>query len=80
VEEANVADAVQAVLEGGEGGALGEEHEDAVETFVEEGVFFGLEELEAEVYQRIVRYCDLPMVRNAHVNTGDSSNCTSLSI
>jgi hypothetical protein len=28
---------------------LGEEHEQAVEAFVEVGVFFGLEELDAEV-------------------------------
>lgn len=49
VEETNVADAVQTVLEGGEGRALGEEHEDAVETFVQEGVFFGFKELEAEI-------------------------------
>lgn len=49
VEEADVADAVEAVLEGGEGGALGEEHEDSVETFVEEGVLFGFEELETKI-------------------------------
>jgi hypothetical protein len=49
VEEANVVDTVQAVFECCEGGALGEEHEDAVETFVEIGVFFGFQELEAEV-------------------------------
>jgi hypothetical protein len=49
MEDANVADTVQAVLESGEGGALGEEHENAIETFVEKGVFFRLEELEAEV-------------------------------
>jgi hypothetical protein len=49
VEEANVADTVQAVFEGCEGGALGEEHEDAVETFVEIGIFFGFQKLEAEV-------------------------------
>lgn len=50
MEKADVADAVEAVFQGGEGGALGEEHEDAVEAFVEVGVFFGFEELEAEVW------------------------------
>lgn len=49
VEETNIANAVQTILEGGEGGALREEHEDAVETFVQEGVFFGFKELEAEI-------------------------------
>lgn len=54
MEETDVADAVEAILECGEGGALGEEHEDTVEAFVEVGVFFGLEELEAEVYAKAV--------------------------
>ena len=49
VEETNVANAVQTVLEGGEGRALGEEHEHAVEAFVQKGVFFGFKELEAEI-------------------------------
>lgn len=50
VKESNVADAIQAVLEGSKGGALGEEHENTVEAFVQVWVFFGLEELEAEIY------------------------------
>lgn len=49
MEKTDVADAVQSVLEGGEGGALGEEHEDTVEAFVQVGVSFGFEELEAKV-------------------------------
>lgn len=50
MDEADAADAVEAVLERREGGALGEEHEDAVEAFVEVGVSFWFEELEAEVW------------------------------
>jgi hypothetical protein len=49
MEESNVADAIQAILEGSKGGALGEEHEDSIKTFVQVWVFFGLEELEAEI-------------------------------
>jgi hypothetical protein len=49
VEEADVADTVEAIFEGCEGGALGKEHEDPVETFVEVGIFFGFEELKTEV-------------------------------
>jgi hypothetical protein len=43
VKESDVADAVEAVLQRGEGGALREQHEHAVEAFVEIGVFLGLE-------------------------------------
>lgn len=49
VKESNVADAIQAILKGSKGGALGEEHENTVEAFVQVWVFFGLEELEAEI-------------------------------
>ena len=41
MEKTDVADAVQSVFEGGEGGALGKEHEDTVEAFVQVGVSFG---------------------------------------
>lgn len=51
MQKSDVADAVEAVFQGGEGGALGEEHEDTVETFVEVGVSFWFEELETEVYR-----------------------------
>lgn len=47
VDEANAADAVEAVFERCEGGALREEHEDAVEAFVEVRVSFWFKELEA---------------------------------
>lgn len=81
VKETNVADAVQTVLQGGEGGALGEEHEDAVEAFVQEGVFFGFKELEAEICWGLAAGTGVVWLeRNGHVNTGDSSSCTSLSI
>ena len=50
VDEADAADAVEAVFERCEGGALWKEHEDAVEAFVEVGVSFWFEELEAEVW------------------------------
>jgi hypothetical protein len=46
MEETDVADTVQPVFKGGKGGTLGEEHEDAVEAFVQVGIFFGFEELE----------------------------------
>ena len=49
MEEAYGAYAVQAVLERGEGGGLREEHEEAVEAFVEVRVALWLQELQAEV-------------------------------
>lgn len=59
VDEADTADAVEAVFESCEGGALGEEHEDAVEAFVEVGVSFWFEELEAEVWGGAVSWCEV---------------------
>lgn len=47
VDEANAADAVEAVFKRCEGGALREEHEDSVEAFVEVRVSFWFKELEA---------------------------------
>lgn len=49
MKETDVADTVQSVFEGSEGRALGKEHEDTVEAFVQVGVSFGFEELEAKV-------------------------------
>ena len=49
MEEANVADTVQAVFEGSKGGTLREKHEDTVETFIQVGVFFRFKELKAEI-------------------------------
>lgn len=49
MEETDVADAVQPIFKGGKGGALGEEHEDTVEAFIQVGVFFGFEELQTKV-------------------------------
>lgn len=49
MEETDVADAVQPVFEGGKRGALGEEHEDTVEAFVQVRVSLGFEKLEAKV-------------------------------
>ncbi len=46
---ADCGDGVETVFEGGEVCRLREEHEDAVEAFVEVGVAVGFEELEAEV-------------------------------
>lgn len=51
MEVADCRDGLEAVFKGGEGGGLGEEHEDAVEGFVEVGVECWFEELEAEVYK-----------------------------
>jgi hypothetical protein len=47
VQVADGRNAVESVLERGKGGRLGEEHEQPIETFVEVGVFFGLQELHA---------------------------------
>lgn len=49
MEKTDVANAVEAVFERCKGGALREEHKDAVETFVEVGVAFWFEELETQV-------------------------------
>lgn len=49
VEVPDRADAVETVLQRGEGRALREQHEEAVEAFVEVGEALGLEELHAEV-------------------------------
>lgn len=43
------ADAVKSVFQSCEGGALGQEHEEAVKAFIEVGVAFWFEELEAQV-------------------------------
>lgn len=51
VQVAYCADAVEAVFEGREGRGLREKHEEAIEAFIEVGVFLGLEELEAEVWR-----------------------------
>lgn len=84
MKETNVADTVQAVLEGSKGRTLREEHEDTVETLVQIGVFFWLKELKAEVWRgdRVREESDdrSYMKRNKQVNTGDSRSCTSLSI
>jgi hypothetical protein len=52
VEIADGGDAVESVFEGGEGGGLGEEHEEAVEAFVEMWIALGFEELEAKISSR----------------------------
>lgn len=49
VEKADVADAVQAVLQRGKCGTLGKKHEDAVKAFVKVGVSFGFEKLKAKI-------------------------------
>ena len=49
VEIADYADGVEAVLEGCKGGRLWEEHEEAVETFVQVWISFWLKELEAKI-------------------------------
>lgn len=55
VEVADCRDAVEAVLEGCEGGGLWEEHEEAVEAFVEVGIALGFEELHAEIWSLLVQ-------------------------
>jgi hypothetical protein len=50
----NRADAVEAVLEGGKGRGLREEHQEAVEALVQMRVTFGFEELESQVYFWII--------------------------
>lgn len=49
MEESDGADAVEAIFEGCEGRGLGKQHEEAVEAFVEVGVFFRFEKLETEI-------------------------------
>ena len=50
MQVADCTDAVEAVFEGGEGAGLREQHEEAVEAFVEVRETLGFEELEAEVW------------------------------
>lgn len=50
MQVADCGNGVEAVFEGRKGRGLGEEHEEAVEAFVEEGVAFWFEELETEVW------------------------------
>lgn len=53
VEKTNVADAVQSVFQRCECGALREEHENAVETFIQVWVFFWLEKLKTEIWVEV---------------------------
>ena len=50
VEKTNVADAIQSVFQRCECGALREEHENAVETFIQIWVFFWLEKFKTEIW------------------------------
>ena len=56
------------------------EHEEAVETLVQEWVSFGFEELETEVCEGVSLLNGTEVDGNIHVNTGDSKSWTSLSI
>lgn len=49
MQEANVADTVEAIFQRCESRTLRQEHEDTVKTFIKKGIFFGLEELEAKI-------------------------------
>ncbi len=81
VEEAGRVDGAEAVAEGDEGGALREEHEEAVEAFEEVRVTLGLEELQPEICAHVNRSAEWQEWKeNGQVKTGDSINCTSLSI
>ena len=66
MQESDGGDGVQAVFEGGEGGGLREEHEQAVEAFVEVGVAVWFEELEAEI-------CDFVSIRSDEKRLGSRS-------
>ena len=57
MEKTDVANAVEAVFERCKGGALREEHKDAVEAFVEVGVAFWFEELETQVWLLVSVNC-----------------------
>jgi len=57
VEVADCADRVESVFKRCKSGGLWEEHEEAIEAFVEVREAFGLEELEAEVW-KIYRQCE----------------------
>jgi hypothetical protein len=81
VEVANGTHAVQTVFESSKGRGLREEPEEAVKAFVEMRVFFGLEELEAEIWDVVLAAgYGLWEKEYVHVKTGDSRSCTSLSI
>ena len=56
VEKTNVADTVQPVFQRRECGALREEHENAVETFIQVWVFFWLEKLKTEIWGGLVTW------------------------
>ncbi len=57
MEVADCADRVESVFKRCKSGGLWEEHEEAIEAFVEVREAFGLEELEAEVW-KIYRQCE----------------------
>jgi hypothetical protein len=85
MEVSNCADGVETVFEGCKGGGLWEEHEKAIEAFVEVRKAFGFEELEAEICRFIVsmnmrQIAETKVAEYIHVKTGDSISWTSLSI
>lgn len=49
VEKADIADAIQTVLQRGKCGTLGKKHENAVKAFIEVGVSFWFEELKTKI-------------------------------
>ena len=52
MEVADCRDAIEAILKGRKGRGLWEEHEEAIEAFVQVRVSLRLEELHAEIYAR----------------------------
>jgi len=71
---------VEPVLERGKGRRLGKQHQQPIEALVEVWEFVGLEQLQPEVCALSVYRAPDRSAGHIQVNTGDSSNCTSLSI